>query len=107
LLKLAERIGIGSSPIKDLSGWLGEKVSRLKLGGQDADNFKTFEVLEFLQLGIHGKWALWHALNAVALIDVRLKGTDFAHLAARAEDQEAQVNQSRLEAARVAFLPSA
>jgi hypothetical protein len=103
LLTLADRLGITSSPLKDLSAWLGEKVSRIKLSSQEANSFGTFEALEILQVGIHGKWALWRALNIVALIDVRLQSIDFAHLAARAEHQEALVDGWRLEEARTAF----
>jgi hypothetical protein len=31
-------------------------------------------MLEFLELGIHGKWALWRALGTVAETDPQLKG---------------------------------
>jgi hypothetical protein len=36
-----------------LSAWLSEKLSRIKLGGQSENDLRTFEALEFLQLGIH------------------------------------------------------
>jgi len=103
LRALAERTGSGSSAVKQLGAWLTEKVSRLKLSGQSENDFRTFEALEFLQLGIHGKWALWRALDAVVAKDVRLQGTDFANLIARAELQEAEVEHRRLEVAQVAF----
>ncbi|HWO30617.1 MAG TPA: hypothetical protein VNO32_17615 [Candidatus Acidoferrum sp.] len=103
LRALAERTGSGSSAVKELGAWLTEKVSRVKLSRQSENDLKTFEALEFLQLGIHGKWALWRALDAVAARDVRLQGTDFAKLIARAEIQEAEVEHRRLEAARAAF----
>jgi hypothetical protein len=107
LRTLAERIGPGSNPIKDLGAWMSEKVSRIKLGGQSGGDLTTFEALEFLMLGIHGKWALWRALAVVATTDARLQGTDFAHLMARAGTQEIQVEQRRMEAARTAFLSTA
>jgi hypothetical protein len=59
--------------------------------------------LEFLELGIHGKWALWRALGAVAPNDPRLQGNDFEHLAERARTQRGQVEERRLEAARSAL----
>lgn len=34
----------------------------------------AFEALEFLVLGIHGKWAMWRALSVVAADDSRLDG---------------------------------
>ena len=103
LQALAERIGAGSNAIKNLAAWMSEKVSRVKLGGQNENGLKTFEALEFLMLGIHGKWALWRALAAGAPTDARLQGTDFVRLVAKAGLQEVQVEHWRLEAARTAF----
>jgi hypothetical protein len=76
-----------------MSAWMTEKISRLKLGDHGATNIGTFESLEFVVLGIHGKLALWHALAIIAEIDVRWQATDFARLAARAKTQEAQVER--------------
>jgi|HubBroStandDraft_4_1064222.scaffolds.fasta_scaffold182626_1 hypothetical protein len=104
---LAEQVGVRSSAFKELIAWLSEKVSRVKLGGQTPSDFGTFEALEFLQLGIHGKWALWQALAVVAAADERLRGTDFLRLATRAATQESQVEQLRLQAARLVFQPAA
>lgn len=101
LEKLAERIGAGSSGLKGLSAWVAEKVSRLKLRRGASDGLGTFEALEFLALGIQGKLALWRALAVVGPGDTRLDDMDFDHLAARAETQHAQVEERRLEAARV------
>ena len=55
-----------------------EKVSRLKLKHGSADGLGTFEALEFLVIGIHGKWALWRAMAELASFDSRLEGIDFA-----------------------------
>jgi hypothetical protein len=107
LRDLAERTGTGSSGVKELGAWITEKMSRSKLSDQEAISFGTFEALEFLVLGIHGKRSLWTALAAAAPADARLQGMDFARLIARAETQEAQVDQRRLEIARVVFHPSA
>jgi hypothetical protein len=106
LRELAERIGVGSSGLKELAAWVGEGVSRIKLSSRDAAGFGTFEALEFLELGVHGKWALWCALTVIAENDARLQSTDFAHLATRAETQEALVEQQRLQVARTAFRPA-
>jgi hypothetical protein len=106
LRELAERIGAGSSDLKEFTAWLSEKVTRLKLR-RGAEGLGTFEALEFLELGIHGKWALWRALGVVAASDSRLRGVDFEHLAARAESQRALVEERRLEAARIALLSKA
>lgn len=100
LKQLADRAGVGSSDLKEFAAWLSEKVARLKLR-QGGDGLGTFEALEFLELGIHGKWALWRALATVAAGDPRLRGMDYEQLAARAEAQRASVEERRLEFAQV------
>jgi hypothetical protein len=65
----------------------------------------TFEALEFLALGNHGKLALWRALAEIGPADPRLTDMDFDQLAARAETQHAKVEERRLEAARTALRP--
>jgi len=106
LRKLAERAGEGSSGSKELGAWFGERLSRLKLHHHTADGLGTFEALEFLGMGIGGKLALWRALAAAAPTDPRLQGIDFEHLGARAELQQSQVEERRLEAAQAAFRSS-
>ena len=103
LRDLAERTGMGSSGVKELGAWISEKLTRMKLSDQDAVSFGSFEALEFLVLGIHGKVALWRTLAVVAPSDVRLQGLDFGKLTSRAEMQESQVDQRRLEIAKVIF----
>ena len=100
---LSERVGAASSAVKELTAWVAERLSRVKLRGHRDEDLETFEALEFLQLGIHGKLALWRALAVAAATDARLKATDFSRLAGRAEEQENSVEQQRLEAARRAF----
>jgi hypothetical protein len=100
---LAERLGTGSSGLKEATAWLGEKVSRLKLRRRATGGLGTFETLEALALGILGKLALWRALALIAGADARLAGVDFDHLAARAQAQHARVEERRLEAARTAL----
>jgi hypothetical protein len=103
LQQIAVRIGQPSNAVKEAAAWLGEKVSRLKLGDAGAISFGTFETLEFLELGIQGKAALWRALEAASTSDIRLQATDFAYLINRAEDQAARVEKQRLELARSVF----
>lgn len=103
LARLAESFGTSSSKLKEGAAWLGEKVSRFKLNHSDGTGLGTFEALEFLQLGIHGKLALWTALGEVAADDRRLAGVDFGSLARSAERQEASVQERRLAFARQAL----
>jgi hypothetical protein len=100
---LAERVGVGSSRLKEAAAWMGEQVSRLKLRRRAAEGLGTFEALEALALGILGKLALWRALAVVATVDPRVGGMDFDHLTTRAHAQHAQVEERRLEAARTAL----
>ena len=76
LARLTERAGGTAGGMKEWGAWLAEKVSRLKLKHGSADGLGTFEALEFLVIGIHGKWALWRALAEVASFDKRLQGVD-------------------------------
>jgi hypothetical protein len=85
LKQLAKRVGSGSSQIKDMATWLSEKVVSMKMGPGTKDGLGTYGALEFLELRIHGKWALWRALLPVAPGEPHLQGTDFEALSARAE----------------------
>jgi hypothetical protein len=102
-----ERLGSGTNPVKTAVTWLGEKASRIKLGGAPGayTDLNRFEELELLLLGVRGKLALWQALEAVA--DDRLRSVDFAALSARAEGQLEHIEQHRLRAAHAAFTPAA
>jgi hypothetical protein len=91
--------------LKAISAWVAEKVSRLKLKRDASDDLGTFEALEFLALGIQGKLALWRALAVVSPGDARLRHMDFDYLAARAETQHSQVEERRIEAARLVLRP--
>jgi hypothetical protein len=103
LAQLTENTGGTSGGPKEWGAWLTEKVSRLKLKHGSGNGLGIFESLEFLVLGIHGKWALWRALSVIAADDSRLAGTNFSALTARAEDQHARVDQQRLDHARSAL----
>ncbi len=103
LAKLTERVGGTAGGMKEWGAWLAEKVSRLKLKHGSADSLGTFEALEFLVIGIHGKWALWRAMEAVASFDTRLQGFDFGQLSARAESQHQIVEERRLAYAQSVF----
>jgi hypothetical protein len=107
LAGLIEQTGASPGGLKEWAAWLAEKVSRLKLKHGSGEGLGTFEALEFLVLGIHGKWALWRALAVVAVCDSRLDGTNFGELVARAENQHGRVDEQRLACARSALCPCA
>jgi hypothetical protein len=106
LAGLTERAGGVVGAMKEWAAWLAEKVSRLKLKHGSADGLGTFEALEFLVMGIHGKRALWRALATVAAGDSFLQGMDFDELIARAENQHGLAEEQRLAWARLALRPS-
>jgi hypothetical protein len=107
LQRLAEKVGSGSNALKEFSGWLAEKGTRLKLGQGSGGDFGTFEALEFLALGVRGKMGMWQALAVAAEGDTRLSGwCDFEQLAARAGSQYEQVEQKRMQAAKTALEPN-
>jgi hypothetical protein len=100
---LIQRVGGGSSILKDTTAWLGAKLGRFKLGGALSEHLGVLEALEIVALGILGKRALWEALRALGGADARLRELDLAHLIERAASQHARVEAQRLEAARRAL----
>jgi hypothetical protein len=103
LRDLAQRFTGQSSDMKELAGRITEMIGRLKMSHSFTNGLGTFEALEFLELGIHGKWALWRALAVAAETEPRLQGTDFERLIDRAAAQQAQVEQRRIALARTIF----
>jgi hypothetical protein len=103
LMNLIQQIGSAGPDLKDLAGWMAEKVSRLKLKHDDPEGLGAFEALETLGLGILGKRSLWIALQRIAEVDSRVKRPDFEGLARNAEDQFNRVEEFRLRIAPLAF----
>jgi hypothetical protein len=103
---LIRRAGGAPSVVRDVGGWIAEKLARLKLAIDDPSNapLRRLEALEILALGIEGKRVLWRALSAVAPSIPGLADVNFGDLIRRAAEQQARVEAQRIEAARVAFL---
>lgn len=96
LQRIIARIGATPSTAKESGGWLLEKLARLKLGHTGSSDFRLFESLELMVLGILGKLALWRALQTIASLDVRLTEFNFVELIARAQNQYERTEQMRL-----------
>ena len=107
LERIISRAGGDASALKEATAWVGEKVSRLKLSRASSGETGTFEILETLALGILGKRALWRALSVIAPYDSRVPSEEFEVLIARAQAQHDQVEERRLQVARVALAASA
>lgn len=107
LRAVMDRLEIGESRARKASGWLGSKVTELKLRLDDRSggDLHLFESLEVLSLGIEGKHGLWRALMAAAQDTPGLRVADYESLARRAVEQRSQVEAMRLEAARKALVP--
>lgn len=97
LARLADDFGGGTSPLKEASAWLIEKISRIKLGAVgDSSGLPAFEAVEFLCLGILGKVALWAAMEAASASDPSLRKADFLKLRSAAQDQHDRLELHRL-----------
>jgi len=104
LENIIDYVGRTSLDLTEATGWLVEKVSQFKLQRDDSEvGLGTFEALETLTLGIKGKQALWRALSTIRAVDPRVPEYDYDELAARADDQFAQVEAKRLDLARTTF----
>jgi hypothetical protein len=103
LKQIVDRVGRGSPDIKEAAAWVIEKASRFKLSHETEKGLGTFEALEALELGIHGRIALWRALMVVGETDDRLQDFNFGELIARAEAHPGEVEQNRLLLARTAL----
>jgi hypothetical protein len=106
LQQLMSRLEISESRTRQVSAWLTEKLTELKLRLDDSahGNLRLFESLEALSLGIEGKKALWLALAAASEISPQFRLVDYERLQARAEEQRSQVENKRIEIAKVALL---
>jgi hypothetical protein len=102
LERLAASTGATGFQLKELAGWVGDKLSRLKLAPVKTA-FHTFEALEFLSLGILGKRALWRTLKSVSSCYPELEAVDLDQLLERAEAQYEATEKMRLQMAVRAF----
>lgn len=105
LAELMDRLGIEKSPVKQVAGWIGEKVTRLKLSDAVLSDQSLKQLLEFetLSLGVEGKLTLWRALREVRDQYPELQVTDLDGLVKRAERQRSMLEDLRLAAARRAL----
>jgi hypothetical protein len=97
LMSVIEALGATQNPVKQATGWIAEKASRMKFTGVsgEMDDYGLFMALEALRLGVAGKKCLWLALGSASK-DPRLAGHDFDALAARADAQEMALEEQRM-----------
>jgi hypothetical protein len=100
LVDLMDRMGVERNPLKQATGWLAEKVSRVKFSGMGSGqpDQSAFMALESLTLGVEGKASLWRALTEVQSQYPGLIATDLLELIARADRQHELLERERLAA---------
>jgi hypothetical protein len=108
LRQLMERLGIAESRARQATAWMAEKMTLIQLRLDDwaGGEFRLFEALEALSLGIEGKKALWTALDEASVNAPALQTLDYATLIARAHDQRDRVEAQRMETATSVLTPA-
>jgi hypothetical protein len=107
LVDVIHRVGGSPDPLRVASGWIAEKLTRLKLALDDPGDggLERLQALEVVLLGIAGKGALWRALANIAAAAPSLRGVDLSRLQQRAEEQFARVERQRLAAVQRSLTP--
>ena len=102
LADLMERIGATRRPSKQVTAWVAEKASRLKLAGLTSgeDELGTLLSIEALSLGIEGKASLWTTLRELRGRYPELLSSEFDDLLQRAQRQRQVLESERIAAAR-------
>jgi hypothetical protein len=105
LIGLMERLDVSRNPVKQATGWVAEKASRVKFSGvvSGEPDHGAFMALESLTLGVAGKLSLWQALEQVKGDYPALASADLDALIARAQAQHRTLEQQRLAAGRRAL----
>jgi hypothetical protein len=102
LSDLMERMGSTRNASKQVTAWVAEKASRVKLTGLTSgdDQVGTFLSIEALSLGVEGKASLWTTLRELRGDHPELLSTDIDDLLQRAQRQRQVLETERIAAAR-------
>ena len=105
LKKLIERIDSKKSSLKNVGGWIAEKLSRLKINNpltpySDENRFLEFEALF---LGVNGKLDLWKVMTECFSEESRFSDFDFSTLLKQSEQQRDYLQKHCIKAAKIAF----
>ncbi|MFL5402445.1 MAG: hypothetical protein ACJ8BF_06470 [Gemmatimonadales bacterium] len=105
LLRMLRAVGGKESRVRSALAWLTEKIGQAKLRLDDpgGGEFRVFEALEALALGIQGKAALWRALASSSAHLSELRTLDYGALERRAIAQFTRVDNLRLQVAPAAL----
>lgn len=108
LRQLMRQLNVAESRARQATAWVAERVTLMKLRLDDwaAGDFRLFEALEALALGIEGKRALWVALAEAAQRAPVLRLLDYDRLVRRAVEQRERVEARRLATALSVLVPA-
>ena len=108
LQRLMSQLNVTESRARQATAWVAEKMTLVKLRLDDwaGGEFRLFEALEALSLGIEGKRSLWVALAGAAESVPALRLLDYEKLVKRALEQRERVEARRLETAAAVLLPA-
>jgi hypothetical protein len=98
LLELMDALDVTRNPVKQVTGWVAEKASRVKFSGATSGEpvYGTFMALESLRLGVTGKKGMWIALREVRDDYPELRNLDLDGLIERASSQESELERERV-----------
>ncbi|MDQ3945862.1 MAG: hypothetical protein M3357_12060 [Actinomycetota bacterium] len=99
---IMDAVGASRNQVKQAGAWLGEKLTRLKLGTSQKDLGNLLSV-ETLCMGVQGKIYLWISLGKVAADHEALAGMDFDALLQRARAQQDGLERQRVGLAQAAL----
>jgi hypothetical protein len=105
LVDLMEALDVSRNPVKQVTGWVAEKASRVKFSGATSGepDHGLFMALETLRLGVAGKRCLWIALQQARRDYPELANTDLERLIERASSQEDDLERERIAAGAAAL----
>ncbi len=100
LVDLMAAMDVTRNQVKQATGWLAEKASRIKFRGATSGepDHGLFMALESLRLGVAGKKCVWLTLREVQGDHPALAEFDLEGLTARASAQEATLERERMAA---------
>jgi hypothetical protein len=100
LQDLMEALDVHRNPVKQATGWLAEKASRVKFSGASSGDpdHGLFMALESLRLGVAGKKCLWLALQRAQADHPPIAELDLDALIGRAVEQEQVLERERMSA---------
>lgn len=106
LVDLMELLDVRRNPVKQTTGWVAEKASRVKFSGliSGEPEHGAFMALETLALGVEGKTCLWTALKELEGDYPALASSELDALIERARAQHEVLERERLAAGRRALV---